>query len=87
MADLSLSALREDGDGNIIVDGLGPAVRETFAGVGDLGEHFSEAHNNVRANLLHYREAGDEKLASRYEALLAYFDQRAPEWREREASR
>ena len=88
MADLGLSALRKDTDGNIIVDGLGPAVRETFAGVPDLGEHFSEAHNNVRANCHHFREAGDEKLASRYEALLAYFDERAPDWSgEKEPSR
>lgn len=84
MADLSLSALRKDTDGNIIVDGLGPAVRETFAGAGDLGEHFSEAYSTVRANFHYYREAGDKKLAPRYEALLAYFDERAAEWRGKE---
>ena len=80
LADWGLSALREDADGNMRVDGLGSAVRDTFGGVPDLGEHFSEAYKNVRANCRHFRETGDQKLASRYEALLAYFDERAPDW-------
>lgn len=80
LADSGISALREDTDGNMVVDGLGSAVRDTFGRVPDLSEHFSEAHNNVRANCRHFRETGDKKLASRYEALLAYFDERAPDW-------
>lgn len=59
MAGRSLSVLRRDHDDNMIVDGLGPTVRSTFASMREFGEHFAEAHENVRANCRRFREAGD----------------------------
>ena len=80
-ADLCLSMLRQDADGNTIVDGLGRTIREQSRDVPGLRDQFSRAHENVRAHCRHFRGAGDAKLASRYEALRAYFDECAPYWR------
>lgn len=80
-ADLCLSMLREDADGRTIVDGLGQAMLEQAREVPDLREQFSPAYDNVRTQCRNFRDAGDGKLASRYGALRAYFDERAPHWR------
>ena len=80
-ADLCLSMLRQDADGNTIVDGLGRTLLEQSRDVPGLREQFSRAHENVHAHCRRYRGAGDSKLASRYEALRAYFEECAPNWR------
>lgn len=45
-----------------------------------LQEAFNRAHEYVRAELRRHEGTGCEKLAARYRALLAYFDERAPAW-------
>ena len=45
-----------------------------------LQEAFNRAHEYVRAELRRHESTGCEKLAARYRALLAYFDERAPAW-------
>ena len=80
-ADLCLSMLRQDADGITIVDGLGRTLREQSRDVPGFGDQFSRAHENVRAHCRRFRGAGDAELASRYEALRAYFDECAPIWR------
>ena len=81
IADLCLSMLRQDADDdNTIVDGLGHTIREQSRDIPDVHDQFSRAHENVRANCLYFHSAGDEKLASRYETLRAYFDECAPNW-------
>ena len=84
-ADLCLSMLRQDADGNTIVDGLGRTLLDQSRDVPGLREQFSRAHENVRANCRRFRGAGDSKLASRYEALRAYFEECAPNWRSADA--
>ena len=79
-ADLCLSMLREDTDGNTVVDGLGQVMLEQSREVPDFRDQFSRAHKSVRAQCRHFRSAGDTKLASRYETLLAYFDECVPNW-------
>ena len=80
-ADLCLSMLREDTDGNTVVDGLGQVMLEQTREVPDFRDQFLRAHDNVRTRCRHFHRAGETKLASRYETLLAYFDERAPMWR------
>ena len=72
-----LSILREDTDGHTIVDGLGQGMLEQCPSLQDL---FPRAYDNVRANCRDFRDAGDTKLALRYEALRAYFEECAPRW-------
>ena len=79
-ADQCLSILRQDTDGNTIVDGLGQTILEQSREVPDFRDQFSRAHDNVRAHCRHFRDAGNGKLASRYETLRAYFDECAPNW-------
>ena len=79
-ADLCLSMLRQDTDSNTVVDGLGKTMLEQFREVPDIREQVSRANDNVRAHCRHFRGAGNGKLASRYETLLAYFDECAPQW-------
>ena len=80
MAELCFPMLRQDTDGNTVVHGLGKAMLEQTRDVPDFRDHFSRAHNNVRARCRHFRDAGDGKLTSRYETLLAYFNECAPNW-------
>ena len=80
-ADLCLSMLREDADGNTVVNGLGQVMLEHTRGVPDFRDQFLRAHDNIRAQCRRFRQVGETKLASRYETLLAYFDERAPMWR------
>ncbi len=80
VADLCLSILRQDTDGNTVVDGLGQTMLEQSREVPDIRGQFLRAHNNVRTQYRHFRDTGNEKLAARYEALRAYFDERAPKW-------
>ena len=79
-ADLCLSMLRKDTDGNTVVDALGQTMLEQSQEVPDLRGQLFRAHDNVRAQYRHFRSAGDSKLASRYKILLADFDKRAPNW-------
>ena len=72
--------LRQDPDDRTVVDVLGWAMA-SLVGRSDLHEAFPKAHNHVRGQIRLHREAGDRKLVSRYETLLAYFDERAPLWR------
>ena len=80
-ADLCLSMLREDRDGHTVVDGLSQTMLEQSRQVPDLRDQFVRAYDNVRTQCRVFRDAGDTKLAARYEALRAYFDERAPQWR------
>ena len=80
-ADLCLSMLREDRDGHTVVDGLSQTMLEQSREVPGLREQFVRAYDNVRTQWRAFHEAGDTKLAARYEALRAYFDERAPQWR------
>ena len=80
-ADLCLSMLREDRDGHAVVDGLGQTMLEQSRQVPDLRDQFVRAYDNVRTQCRAFRDTGDTKLAARYEALRAYFDERAPQWR------
>ena len=75
------SMLRQDGQGNTEIDPLGgfwstPERRRSFRDV------FTRAHNYVRDQLREHRETGCTTLVSRYERLLAYFDEHAPSWQE-----
>ena len=79
-ADLCLSMLREDTDGHVVVDGLGQTMLDQFGEVPDFRNQFSRAYDNVRAHCRNFRGAGNAKLASRYDLLRTYFDQRAPQW-------
>ena len=79
-ADLCLSMLRKDTDGHTVVDGLGQTMLDQFRDVPDSREQFSQAHENVRAQCRNFHDAGNAKLASRYELLRTYFDERAPQW-------
>ncbi len=72
--------LRQDTDGNTVVDGLGRTLLEQSREVPDFRDRVSRAHDNVRANCRQFIDDGDTKLASRYETLLAYFDECAPKW-------
>ena len=81
VADLCLSMLWKDTDGHMIVDGLGQTMLKQSRAVPDLRDQFPRAYSNVCARGREFREAGNAKLASRYEALRAYFNERAPEWR------
>ena len=80
IADLCLSMVRQDTDGNTVVDGLGRTMLVQSLELPDFRDQVSRAHDNVRARLHHFRGAGDTELASRYETLLAYFDECAPKW-------
>ena len=80
IADQCLLMLRLDTDGNTVVDGLGRTLLEQSWEVPDFRDRFSRAHENVRANCRQFIDDGDTKLASRYETLLAYFDECAPKW-------
>ena len=79
-ADLCLSMLRRDADGSMSVDALGQVMRKESERIPDLRNQFSRAHDNVRDNFHRFRDADNRKLASRYQTLLAYFDERAPMW-------
>ena len=79
-ADLCLSMLREDADGNTVVDGLGQTMLEQSREIPDFRDQFSRAYDNIRAHCRDFRGAGNTKLASRYELLRAYFDERASKW-------
>ena len=79
-AKLCLSMLKTDADGVTVVDGLGETMMAQAEKVPDLREQFRRAHENVRAQYQRFRDTGDAKHASRYEALVAYFDERAPNW-------
>ena len=81
VADLCLSMLWKDTDGHIIVDGLGQTMLKQSRAVPDLRDQVSRAHTNVCALGREFRDAGNAKLAWRYEALRAYFNARVPEWR------
>jgi len=81
LADRCLRMLREDTDGHTVVDGLGETMLEQFREAPGFREQFPQAYDNVRRQCRHFREAGNAKLASRYEALRAYFDESAPKWR------
>lgn len=80
-ADLCLSMLREDRDGHIVVDGLSHTMLEQSQEVPDLREQFVRAYDNVRTQWRVFHDAGNTKLASRYEALRAYFEERGAHWR------
>ena len=54
---------------------------DQFGEVPDFRSQFSRAHDNVRAHCRNFRDAGEAKLASRYELLRTCFDERAPQWR------
>ena len=81
VADLCLSMLWKDTDGHTVVDGLSQTMLKQSRAVPDLRDQFSRAYTNVCARGREFRDAGNWKLASRYEALRAYFNARAPEWR------
>ena len=80
VADLCLGMLREDTDGHTVVDGLAQTMLERSSEVPDFREQFPRAYDNVRAQYRHFRNTGNTKLAARYEALRAYFDERASKW-------
>lgn len=80
-ADLCLSMVREDTDGHTVVDGLGQTMLEQSREVPDFREQFPRAYDYVRTQCRHFRETGNVELASGYEALCEYFDERAPKWR------
>ena len=73
------SMLRQDGDGNTEIDLLG-GVWSTAERRRSFRDVFARAHNNVRGQLSEAQEAGCTTLISRYETLLAYFNERAPVW-------
>ena len=75
-----LSMLREDTDGHTIVDGLGPAMRDMNRAIPGFRDQVSKAYGNVRTHCRAFRDAGDSKLAGRYEALRKYFEECAPTW-------
>ena len=79
-ADLCLSMLRDDADGRTVVDGLSQTMLDQCRDVPDLRDQFSRAYDNVRKQCRAFRKAGNTKLAPRYEALHAYFDEHAPRW-------
>jgi hypothetical protein len=85
MASWCLSMLRHDHDGVVTLDPLGDRMREiSTAAAGkpgaSIGDRVKPAHDVVRRQLADARGRGDTKLASRYEQLLNYFDERAGNW-------
>lgn len=76
------SMLRQDVDGQTVVDVLADGVWSTPEHRRSLRDVFVKAQDNVRSQLQSHREAGCTKLISRYGKLLAYFDEYAPVWRE-----
>ncbi len=79
-ADRCLSMLRRDTDGQVVVDGLGQTMRDEFREVPNLRDEVLRAHENVRAYCRDFHDAGEMKLAARYEVLRGYFDERVPQW-------
>ncbi len=80
IADLCLSMLWKDTDGYMIVDGLGQTMLEHSREAPYSPDQFSRAYNNVCTHCRDFRDAGNTKLAARYEALRAYFDEHASKW-------
>lgn len=68
-----------DCDGQPILDYMGPAFRDITKGK-SAGDLVRLAYPLVRSELARHREANDAKLISRYEALVAYFDERVKLW-------
>ena len=79
-ADRCLSMLRRDTDGHMVVDGLSLTMRDEIKEVPNLRDRVLRAHENVRAYYRDFHDAGNTKLASRYEVLRGYFDERVPQW-------
>lgn len=77
-----LSMLRRDPDGHVVVDGLGQTMRNEFGEVPNLHDQVLRAHENVRAYCRDFHDAGNTKLAARYEVLRGYFDERLPQWQD-----
>ena len=81
-----LSLLRQDEDGQFIVDGLGPVMLnlvQTADALGNKGELRSvatTAHDAVKKQLAEARASGNVTLISRYEALQRYFDSNIGGW-------
>ena len=80
VADSCLSMLCKDADGHTIVDGLGQTMLERSRAVPEIRREVSRAYDNVCTHCRDFRNAGNAKLASRYEALRAYFIDRVPNW-------
>ena len=82
IATMCCSLFRQDPDGKTVIDALGNVMARF-----DSGSHFRDvlarAHDNARSQLRRHREEENDKLVSRYEVLLAYFDEQAPKWRGR----
>ena len=79
-ADRCLSMLRRDTDGHMVVDGLGRTMRDELKEVPNLRDKVLRAHENVRAYYRDFHDAGNTRLAARYEVLRGYFDERVPQW-------
>lgn len=74
MYDRHMSWVGTDSDGRKIVDYLGPSARAMTGG--HMGEVLRGAYSFARAELQRLRRVGDEKLISRYEDLVRYFESR-----------
>ena len=79
-AELCIAMTRQDTDGQRIVDGLGRAMLDGIVKPLHSSEHVLRAHDRVRFHYERFRASGNQKLAGRYRALLAYFDEHAPKW-------
>ena len=76
------SLLRQDPDGRTVIDALGNVMARFDSG-SQFRDVFARAHDNARSQLRRHREEENDKLVSRYEALVAYCDEQAPKWRGR----
>ena len=80
-ADRCLSMLRQDTDGQVVVDGLGQTMLDEIGGSQDSWrDQALRAHERVRVYCRDFRDAGNTRLAARYEILRTYFDERASQW-------
>ena len=71
--------LATDTDGHVIVDYLGREFRKNVPGRSPAALA-GMAHDFIRRQLGQFRSEGEQELASRYETLSEYFEERLPLW-------
>lgn len=78
MAEQCLQLIAQDRDGRFIVDYLGGEVLKIAPEAFPEAEVIKPARQFVKDEIKRFRHLGDQRLAARYERVLAYFDERLP---------
>ena len=71
--------LRQDGDGQVIVDYMGETFKKYVSSMIDR-EIIHQARQFAAGQLAHFTTRKNEKLQGRYERLVEYFDSRTHVW-------